>query len=51
MNRFLLPFCLIVVLSCSDRDRNNPFDSTGDEPVSLRARSLDETVELSWGIS
>jgi hypothetical protein len=36
------------LISCSERERDNPFDPTGDLPVDIRVRSIDKTVALSW---
>ncbi len=49
MKRIIIPLFLLILLSCSDRDKDNPFDPTGDEPVILGARSINKSVELSWG--
>jgi len=48
MKQFIFPFCLLILVSCSERDKNNPFDSGGDAPVGLSARSISKSVELSW---
>ena len=48
MKQFLLPFCLVVLISCSERNKNNPFDPNGDQPLDLRGRSFNKSVELSW---
>jgi hypothetical protein len=38
----------IFLISCSERDRDNPFDPSGEIPVYLRVISIDKSVELSW---
>jgi len=48
MKKFVLPFCFLLVVSCSERNQNNPFDSTGDAPVKLRIQSINKSVEISW---
>jgi hypothetical protein len=48
MKQFLIPLFLLILLSCSERDKDNPFDPTGDAPVILGARSINKSVELSW---
>jgi len=48
MKKLIIPFCFLLIVSCSERNQNNPFDSNGDAPVNLRAQSIDESVELSW---
>jgi hypothetical protein len=48
MKRFILPFCFLLIVSCSERNQNNPFDSNGDVPVNLRIESINKSVELSW---
>ena len=46
----LLFFVLILFVSCSKRNRDNPFDSTGDQPVNLYGHSLNKSVQLSWDL-
>jgi len=48
MKYFVLLLILNLLISCSERDRDNPFDPSGDIPLNLRARTIDESVELSW---
>jgi hypothetical protein len=48
MKKILTFISLTILFSCSERDRDNPFDPGGDEPVSLSARSINKSVELSW---
>jgi hypothetical protein len=48
MKKILTFLSLIVIFSCSEREKDNPFDPGGDEPVSLSAWSIQKTVELSW---
>ena len=49
MMRFSFLFLLLtIVFSCSERDRNNPFDPSGDIPVNIWARAIDKSVEVSW---
>lgn len=48
MKKFLIYSTLVLFLSCSERDKDNPFDPGGDIPLYLQARSVQETVELSW---
>jgi hypothetical protein len=44
----IYPIILLILISCSERERDNPFDPTGDLPVDIRVRSIDKTVALSW---
>ena len=52
LNRFMktlvTSMCLFTLISCTQRDRDNPFDPNGEIPVYLSARSISEIVELSW---
>ena len=49
MNKYIYFLLTAILLSCSERDRDNPFDPSGDIPVNFRARSIEKSVELSWG--
>jgi len=48
MKRILIFISIFFLISCSERDKDNPFDPGGEEPVNLLARSFQESVELSW---
>ena len=37
-----------MLLSCSERKKDNPFDPSGTEPVILNVLSFDKRVDLSW---
>ncbi len=39
---------LMLTFSCSDRDKVNPFDSSGDISLSLGIVSYEKNIELTW---
>jgi len=38
-----------IFISCSERPKDNPFDPSGHEPVSLSVLSFNQSIRLSWG--
>ena len=40
---------LTICLTCSEREKENPFDPSGAAPVSLSVLSYGTRVDLSWG--
>jgi hypothetical protein len=48
MKQIILLLLTIILVSCSERERDNPFDPSGDIPVHIRVRTIDESVEISW---
>ncbi len=49
---FYLDILLIFFLSCSERERNNPFDAGGKykAPVELSLEQVDDKIHLSWKV-
>ena len=50
---FCLFFTVILILSCRERDRNNPFDPHNDDEfieLGLSLHSTDSLITLSWNI-
>ncbi len=48
LNKLIVLCGLIFILSCSERDKGNPFDVSGDISLSLDITSADKRVELTW---
>ncbi|TFG98134.1 MAG: hypothetical protein E4H13_10185, partial [Calditrichales bacterium] len=42
-------FTIMIFSSCSERDKDNPFDPSGDVPLELKVLSFDKRIELTWG--
>ncbi len=50
MHRLILLVGLAVILSCSERERTNPFDpaNTIEAPIQLSMKPFPERIELQW---
>lgn len=48
MNNYLTFIYLLVLISCTEREQDNPFDPNGEIPLYLSAHSISENVRLSW---
>jgi hypothetical protein len=44
----LLGFLMIILGSCSDRNKDNPFDPQGAQPLSLEITGFSNRISLSW---